>query len=325
MSTAGNMIGWPHSTSQVSVVLNRPSRVTETSVLVPSDVKPDYVLKARQCAYLPGRYRARRRTGIGGPDRDVGGGLHPHQASCRLDDQHIALVVPVPQTLLQGFQVIDHHRDERHVEDGGGESLVLENAGDGLMGRADQRLRVFLQDDLFHSPLVAPVGVGVEEAHRDGPDAPTPQDPGHGARLLFVEGGTDLPGTEGSLGDFQAVAGLDDGGKGRLVVDVPDVLLRAPGSLGQHGGDSPGGHHPHPRQAPLYQGVGPQGRPVSKGAEPLSADSRLVHGVEHPGEAIPGGRCLDDPYLSVGVHHHPVGEGSSDVYPDPELSHQIPR
>ena len=40
MSTAGNMIGWPHSTSQAWVVRTSPSRVTETSVLVPPMSNP---------------------------------------------------------------------------------------------------------------------------------------------------------------------------------------------------------------------------------------------------------------------------------------------
>ena len=193
------------------------------------------------------------------------------------------------------------------------------------MGGPDQRLRKLLQDDLFHSPLVAAIGVGMQETHRDGPDPPPSQDARHRPGLPLVERGTHFTGAECSLGDFQAVPGPDDRGARRLVVDVPDVLFGTARGLGQDGGNAPGGHHCHPREASLYQSVGAQGRSVSEGAESIPGHLRFIHGIEDSPEPIGSGGSLDDLHFTFGVGHHPVGERPSDVDPDSELSHQIPR
>ena len=140
-------------------------------------VDADHVLVAAQRGRVPRRHGARRDAGRGEPDGELLHRLRGHHAAAGVQDQQVAVVAVVLQALVEVVDVGGDERRQDRVGDGRGEALVLEQLGQDAGRGGDRRVGELLAQDLGHALLVVAVGVGVDEAHRDGLDLAPGQDP----------------------------------------------------------------------------------------------------------------------------------------------------
>ena len=126
-----------------------------------------------------------------------------------MDEHEIPLVADLREHIVEAGDVPSDERSDDGIDDGGRETLVLEDLREDLAREGHLDVRCFGLENLPHPLLVRRVGVGVDEADRDSRDAPLLEDPCAGARFLFVESHEDVAPVVDPFGDAQPIAPQD--------------------------------------------------------------------------------------------------------------------
>ena len=106
-----------------------------------------------------------------GADRQVPGGPARDDAAVRLHHEELPLQAPVAQRLRQAVQIGRDDGDRARVDRDRRRALELPQLARDIGRDRDVRGRVLLQDELPGAALMVRVGVGMEEAERDGANA----------------------------------------------------------------------------------------------------------------------------------------------------------
>ena len=198
------------------------------------------------------------RTRHHGADRQVPCGPARDDAAVRLHHEKLPLQAPVAQRLRQAVEIGRDDGDRARIDRDRRRALELPQLARDIGGHGDVRVRVLLQDELPRAALIVRVGVGMEEAERDGADAERRDPVRNFAGALLIQRTQHLAGVTDTLGDFEAQMARDD----RLRLHPLEVVHA--GVVGAHDLQ----HIPKPRrghqrglwQLPLQQCVEHDGR-----------------------------------------------------------------
>ena len=195
------------------------------------------------------------------------------------------------------------------------------------------RLRVLLQNNFPRAALMRGVGVGVEEAERDGADAERLDLARDLAGACLVQRTQHLAGVTDALADLEAQMARDNGLR---LHPLEVVHARVVGAHDLQDVPKPRrGHQRSLRQLPLQQRVEHDGRAMH---EVVDVGERNVLAPRLPGirqdaldaaqhaflEIARRRQGLRDMHAAAGVQQHQVGEGAADVRRKPR-SHRIAR
>ena len=253
----GAMIGQP-STALWSTVRARPSEMTPMSLLVP----PMSMVATSRKPMRPAMNWAPT-TPPAGPDITVRTGSERAvrlvmTPAVRLHHEQLALEAAFAQRLREAVQIGRDDRNGAGVDRHRGRALELPQLARDVGGDRDVRGGVFLQDDLPGAALMGRVGVGMEEAERDGANAEGRDAPRHRAGGVLVERVQHIARVAHALDDLEAQVPRDD----RLRLDPLEVIhARVVGAHDlQHVPKSSGRDQRGLRQLSLKQRVEHHGR-----------------------------------------------------------------
>ena len=152
-----------------------------------ADVDGRYVAQAHAARNELGADDAACRAGHHGADRQRAGSPARDDAAVGLHHEELPLQAALAQRLRETVQIGRDDRDGAGVDRHRRRALELPQLARHVGRDRDVRLRVLLQDDLAGAALVVRVGVGMEEAERDGADAEGRDPARHLARGFFVQ------------------------------------------------------------------------------------------------------------------------------------------
>ena len=268
-----------------------------------------------------------------GANRQVPGGPAGDDAAVRLHHEEIPLQAPVAQRLRQAVQIGGDDRDRARVDRDRRRALELPQLARDIGRDRDVRGRVLLQDELPRAALMVRVGVGMEEAERDGANVESRDAARDLAGAFLVQRTQHLAGVTDALADLEAQMARDD----RLRLDPFEVVhARVVGAHDlQHIPEPRRGHQRSLRQLPLQQCVEHDGCAMHEVVDIGERDVLPPHrsgigqdsldAAQHAFLEIARRReRLRDMHAPAGVQQHQVGEGAADVRGKPG-SHRTAR
>ena len=141
-----------------------PSRMTDTSKLVPPMSIADEVVDPEHTADAHTRGASARRPREQKPDRLARGGASAAHAAVRLHEQEMGgetLGVDAPRELID---VTCHHRHQQRVEDRGGRALIFADLRAQFARTTDFQGRKSPREVLGHVHLMLGIEIGIEQA-----------------------------------------------------------------------------------------------------------------------------------------------------------------
>jgi hypothetical protein len=181
-------------------------------------------------------------------------------------------------------QVLPDDRHERGVDDRGTRSRVFEHLREDLVRDTDERLGIFLFDDLANARLVLAVQVSVDERDGDRIDATLSKQLDGAPYVVLLEGSHDVSGVVDPLFYFEAITPLYVR-RGYVRVRVPDVFFRAVADLVDIA-KALGGNEARPWEVALDEGVRADGRSVREEIEIGGIDVGFPQSVHHPSSRV---------------------------------------
>jgi hypothetical protein len=190
---------------------------------------------------------------------------------------------------------------------------VLEDFRQHLRRDRDRDVRHLLLQDLFHSPLVGAIHVGIHEANGDRRDVAAFEDVGDLARASFIERSDDGALGIHALGDDETIPSRDIR-LHHVLVGIPELFL-----VGAPDFDDVtkalGADHGGPRQSPSDKSIGGHSRPMREQRHLAEIDSGLVEAGHDGVDRVLGRRCLlDADEAGRIIHDADVGKGAADIH-----------
>ena len=268
-----------------------------------------------------------RRAGFDDADRIGTGKDAGHQPAIGLHDRQPGRHLEPAQRRLQRGEIALDQRRHIGIGDRGAGALVFAVFRRDHARQCHADPRSVLRQDLAHAPLMAAIGIGVQEHHGHRLVAALGHQPRHRHRLGLVERGDHRPIRPASLADLEDI-GAAHQRAGLFQVQVVGVVALATAHQ-QHVAKAACGDQRGAAALALQDRIGGDGGGMQHAADlaPVPAGLRqmrrqAVHRGARRGAGAGG--HLPDMHLPVRrVAQHEIGEGAADVEGD--LQHLIPQ